>query len=402
MTAPLTDRQKDIVALLCVGDAGGAGAMSVATVHGRPFIHHQIKSLEKLGIQRFFIGVDTVPGALLAYGDAVKKEGLHVEFVRNPQALAEKIDYNDLTLVIQSDTVASSEFVGGILIGHPLVATVEESPANQAFERIDLNNRWAGLAVLDRSSLSALLELPEGWDMASALLRQAVQQGVKFSPVRQSAIQSGSIRKIRHNDELANAVAALVPANADGPKTLEALLFSPLIGRVLPVTWSVSWGRDTANWLFPVAALSVAFMAGSGLGIAALLTAIVAIFATCWRGAVRRAEYLSGSYDVGGAMGWLLLSTALILLLYHFERSPLEAGFLGLTAVGLSCFASTYWKNKGFWISSPLVFAFALLVDLASDGTGWAARALIVVELGSLLLGQYRNLAKSPQNLDQA
>ena len=294
MTQFEVNPNSEIIALLCIGevaDQDNVAFSPLSLLYGKPVIHHFIKALQGVGVSRFCIGIDTVPGALLSYRDSVAAEGLNIEFVREPAALSALLDANSRVLVIRADTLWNTSLVKSMLSrGGPFIAAVEERAENQIFERIDLNNRWSGLAVLERRTLDALPQMPEGWDMASALLRQAVQDGVPLLPVKQSELQSGNVRKLTNIEDASSAVMSLHSGNIDQTNTLEDKLLSYPVSQFLPLLWSVGWGRIVAEWMFPVFALGALSLAIADFVTAATIAAIVAILSAFVRSAARSAD----------------------------------------------------------------------------------------------------------------
>jgi hypothetical protein len=404
--SPKSHAQPDeLVALLCVSDVAGPNGeapLALTPLYGQPFLHHLVKSLEGIGIKRFFIGIDAVPGALLAYGDMAKRQGLDVQFVRNPSDLASQIDDNVRILVQSADIIWEQALVGKA-IDHqkPIVATVEEQAENQRFERIDLNSRWGGLAILERRSAAALTSLPEGWDMGSALLRQALQDGVVRWPVSQKNVQAGLVCKLDQADEVSAAMPIFAQPGENAPNSLEKVIFSPLVNRLLPNIWTAPWSRALIEWLFPGLAALSALLAGLAVPSAAALFAFIAIFAALVRKQARILEYRSGRPDWFSKAGWALLALSMGATLYHAELSRPEGGFVSLAMIATSIFARNYWRTKSFWLSSPLVIAISASIGQAAGMPGWAIRGLILAELASLLLSQltsgHRNVAATEQ-----
>jgi hypothetical protein len=383
------------VALLCVSDVGTADGdtpLALAPLYGQPFIHHLIKSLENLGITRFFIGISTVPGALLTYSDSAKQQGLDIYFVRNPSDLAAQIT-DDVRIVVQSaDTIWEQALVGSAMAtNQPLVATIDEQAENQCFERIDLNHRWGGLAILDRCSVAALTALPDGWDMGSALLRQALQDGAAQWPVAQKNMQAGLIRKLSKASELPAAMAMFAQPDDDQPNSLDKMVFAPMVKRVLPYIWSTSWSRPLAEWLFPGLALCCAALACLSLPMAAAVLGMAAIF--CWwaKKQVWALEYRSGQTDWLGTAGWSLLALGLAATVVGSASSPSEGAFVAATMVALSMFAKRFWKTTSFWISSPFIIAILVTAGGFADVTAWSIRLLILAELALLLVSQLKS-----------
>lgn len=395
----------NVIALLCIGDVSpveGEVALPLTPLFGRPMIHHMIKALQRVGITQFCVGVDTVPGALLSYRDEVAKEGIELRFVREPSAMVPLLVADTRALVLRGDTIWDANLIDQALRHNgPLIATVEERSENLMFERIDLNSRWAGMAILDRGSLAALTQLPEGWDMASALLRQAMQDHVTLWPLKQSEIQDGHVRRLVNTSDLAAAQSLLMVSPANGPATLESKLFSPGLARLGPAIWSVPWGRGLAEFSFPGLSLIAAILAVTGFPVVASVMAIGAVLASLIRKIVRSAEYRSARSDWAGMAGWALLAAALIAVLKLTEPSYFEAGFLALTLTGLSLVSAHQNNGAGYRLLSPLVISLALVLGTFSGSAGWAVKLLIISEIISQLSGTLGVLQK-PAPQDQA
>lgn len=378
-----------LVALLCVSDSGQDVPAALKPVYGQPFLHHLVKALEGLGIQRFFVAIDSVPGALLTYCDWAKGQGLDIVCLRNPAELAAQIDDDVRVVALTADTVWHPDILQeAIEQGRTLIATVEEQSANQHYERIDLNNRWAGLAMLGGRNLAQLTELPEGWDVGSALLRQAQQDGIEHWLIAQKHLQAGKLQRLLPEDDITKKLRQVAEFNGATPKSFETYLFAPLCRRLQPFIWSTSWSRATVEWLFPgLAALSAA-LAISDFALSAAFTSFFAIFAATLRSAARLLEYKSGRTDWIGFAGFGLLTVGLGALLFHATRIPGEALFLTLAIILLSLFASGYWKKCSFWLLSPLLISLSVVVGVSTGVLGGALKLAILAELASLLLSQ--------------
>lgn len=394
MTNAYIQEDFEIIALLCVGEVAqynNEAITPLTPLFGQPMVHHFIKGLEKLGISKFYIGVDTVPGALLAYRDAASKDGIDVQFVRDPASVAKDMNQRTRALIVRADTLHAPAFVHQLLSkNQPLIAAVEERAENQIFERIDLNNRWAGVALLERHTLMALSHMPEGWDMASALLRQAVQDAVALSPVRQADIQNGNIRKLVTMEDLAAAHAVVSGGPFGRTVTFESKLIAYPLEKFLPAVWSVPWGRALSHWLFPVFASLSCFLALSNFALASALIAIIAIFSAVMRNAIRVVEYQTGQSDWIGSACWLVMAIALAALLNLSEPKVFDAVFLALSVTGLAILHAMSSDKDSYGFLSPMGIAACVVLGAFIDATGLVIKLLILLEIGRLLVRLFR------------
>ena len=365
MSEAHNDMKPPLVALLCLGDISVAeGAIPLMPIYGQPLLHHIIKQLETLGIHRFFIGLETVPGALLAYRDTLAATGMQIDFVRDP---ADMVDLGEAgILLLRADIVWDpASLAQALAVNGPIIATVEERSENAGFERIDLNHRWAGLAILEPKTVQSIAQLPDGWDMASALMRQGLQDGVSFWPVRQADLNAGAILPLASSDDVAKARTRLTPVASPGPKNLENAVLARPASALAALVWNVSWGRNVAYWLFPALAILTLLL---GLARFALPSAIIGLLAICAaqvRKSVRAVEYLTHQQDREAATGWAAMSAALCVLLITIEPDLYDAIFTGLLLTGFML-AGAKVLNR-IVVASPLPVALALIIGIATD-----------------------------------
>jgi hypothetical protein len=392
-----------IVALLCIAEVGEEAPIALRAVYGQPLLHHLVKMLEKLGIQRFFVAIDSMPGALLAYFDWAKEQGIDISCLRNPAELATQIEEDVLVLASTTDTIWHAEILKDALAEkQPLIATVEEHSGNHHFERIDLNNRWSGLAILNVRSLAKLTELPEGWDVGSALLRQAQQDGIKHWPIAQKHLQAGRVHKLLPPDDYARRLEQVSESLGALPNNLESRLFAPLSRALRSFIWNTNGSRMTVEWLFPALAGLTAVLAAANIALPAAIAGVVAIFAATLRTDARSLEYQSGKPDPVGSAGWAFGVLALGALLFHDAAVLTDALFLTLATVLLALFTSSYWRKTSVWLFSPLSIALAVSLGLILGSLVGAIKLLILTELASLSFSQLPPRRDGPRPVDRA
>src|SRR3546814_14345702 len=66
----------------------------------------------------------------------------------------------------------------------PALLTRVDHLADDRFERIDADSRWAGLALLDGGTLRQTAAMLQDWDLQSTLLRRVVQAHARQIAVR--------------------------------------------------------------------------------------------------------------------------------------------------------------------------------------------------------------------------
>ena len=63
------------------------------------------------------------------------------------------------------------------------MATFPDDETHEAFERIDGEARWAGVALVDAKTLGSTATMLGDWDLQSTLLRRTLQEGALRLPV---------------------------------------------------------------------------------------------------------------------------------------------------------------------------------------------------------------------------
>ncbi len=400
---PMSADNGEHVALLCVADNGQDVPFALSSAFGQPLLHHIIKGLETIGITRFFVAVNAVPGALLSYCDNARQKGLDIACVRNPAEVALKLSDGARILALTADSVWDPELLEKALgQKRPIIATIEEHSENRHFERIDLNSRWAGLVVLERKSLAKLAELPDDWDVGSALLRQAQQDGIAHWQIMQSQVQAGKLHKLAVGDDLAEKLSHAMVVKDAWSKSLEAVLFTPLFRPLEHHVWSANWSRLTVEWLFPGLFLLSALFALTNLAVPALVAAILGISASALRTRARLLEYRCGERDWIGATGWAFAAVALGSLLFHHNRSVVDAAYASSSIILLSLFAAKYSGKRHFWVLSPLTIVLSALIGSAVGAIGWALQAIVLAQLVSLLVSQLRQKTDDQDAIERA
>lgn len=327
-----------------------------------------------------------VPAELTAAVERIMRMGMTVAVIRRPAELADALRPNEAVLALAD----------GVLVATPVLREVATRPApavlavardtNQArIERIDAEDHWAGVALVDATLLENTLAMLGDWDLQSTLLRRAVQ-------ARASRITLPVDAGAHHH--------ALIAGGQDAHAHQGALLAAQGV-RDGP------WLEAAATrWLARplVAMLSHARGARMAAGVSAAVLALLALS--------------------GLATGWSLTGAALLLaallaasvaeLWARYEERPAEARRIRSAAAGVAIGApialafslgvTTAWLLMGFglamlalawranalervWSPSPLAIAVALLAGavLAAPLIGLALialHALIATALG--------------------
>src|SRR5205085_667585 len=95
------------------------------------------------------------------------------------------------------------------------VATVPDDESHEAFERIDAEARWAGVAVVNAQTLGSTAAMLGDWDLQSTLLRRTIQDGALRVPI---APGSGEPLLVERPEQLDAFQRNLIAASRQGRK----------------------------------------------------------------------------------------------------------------------------------------------------------------------------------------
>lgn len=385
----------NFIALLSAANATDdlSAGLAMALAGGEPLLAHQISALRNQGITRFLIEVDSVSGALLTLADKFKRSGCSVDFVRSASDLQPFLRLNESLLVQSEALYLSSDLLDNLLAeSAPFIATLDGRDENAAFERMDLNTRWAGLAIIGASTVSSLGALPEGWSITSSLLRQAMQDRVRLVPLPQQHVQTGRLRLIstaNDADQLSQQILLGRGRRHNG--FVETKIFGPLAARLAPYVWRSPSGPnlvDISTVAFGSASLGLAVI---GWNISAISTAILAIFLNILRSTTRDTARNVGLSKFVEPIIWGVLGIGAITAAHGDYSYSSDGIFAAITMTGLALLAQQL--NLPQWgryaLKSPALLALALLAATPIAGFALAAQWISITQLAALILAKW-------------
>jgi hypothetical protein len=156
-----------------------AGERPLPRLMGSDPIETQLRRARAAGAGHAVVYVERVTSELLATVDRLRREGLTVDIARTVADAAEYIHPDEAVLMIAPDVVVMAERLLAVATNaDPVLLCVRDEPANDRFELIDPTARWTGFARIDGGLLRRTAAMVGDWDLASTLLRRAVQEGV--------------------------------------------------------------------------------------------------------------------------------------------------------------------------------------------------------------------------------
>lgn len=225
---------------LAKDDLDGTGPIALLPLFAGTLLDLQIQAAQRFGCEKFIFLCPVTHGALLQKIDEMKQQGLDAEYVRSPSDLVQYASDQDHIVYIADGIIPNDEIVGQ-LSGAPqeLLFTVLHAEEYQEFERIDLNQRWLGIVSLNAARLVAMIDIPDEWEIGSALLRTAVQADCPRAIISDRRMGSGAISHIQSEISAAQYTRRKLremPGEKDN--FLNRFLLRPLIKRSLPKLWT--------------------------------------------------------------------------------------------------------------------------------------------------------------------
>lgn len=350
-------------ALLCVEtplDATGQPA-ALPKIHGKSVLFHQIKQLERFGFDDIVIAVDTLPAELPALVEQLAVGETKIRIVRQTASQFAGTLFESDFLVIAPEIWIEDALLESLLSWPKnSIGILAEDPAYAPFERIDLSRRWSGLAVLDRMAAGHCAKMPEGWNIASFLLRHSLQSGAREIGIEQATVAAGALRKLTGPEEV-SAIAAQISTVPERTGWFESLLGAGGT-RLMPAVTNMDWLAATVSWsplVLSFAAALSAYFRYSGISLFLFVTALCA---DVFRQQLRAVEYRLSATDLGRPMVFFALSVTFGLILLNVGADTFDAAFVTLILVGQAMLARRSGNRLLCTIVSPLNLGLALLL----------------------------------------
>ena len=232
---------------------------------GRSVLSHQIDCARALDCDMVVCMIRGLGPEAIVCQHRAESLGMRFRAIEDLRRLSGAISADDRVIVIADGLALDIETAQAAIGGKPGVATF---PADVAvplgFERIDAERAWAGLLAIRGDAVERLSDLPPDADAASALLRIALQSGVRTTPLDLSAIED--MAAIGPEDEASlSAREGRWIARRAQPVSFAAP------GRAMAERIGIRLARDVVGSRFERVPLMVAVAAG-------VLAAILAVF----------------------------------------------------------------------------------------------------------------------------
>lgn len=370
-------------ALLCVDSADSIQELG-GKVFGQPLLAHQIRHLQRLGIQEIGLAVAQIAPEYPALAETMRSETLNISLLRSGRDISEFAGNSADASILLLD--AAIWIDPGLLVEiatskTPAVAILPEGPAAQCFERIDLNRRWAGYALIEPQLLRACGEIPEDWSIASYLLRAAIQAGYADHRVPDEQIVSGLV-----HSELPGfyqVVELKIRPRDPGMGQLDALFYG-LWDRALSRWSDQLWYHAVVRGLFPFCALGAVLTSYFQYITSSYAFLFVSLLGYLWSDHQRQIEYKADGND---PLTW---ASAGLLCLALVQNLRVQTGWIDaifLVSVALGLLVLQKWHGRTFFSRqlSPLMLGILMLAGQVA-GYGLAAFKLAILMMLAAVL----------------
>lgn len=161
------------------------GLRALLPLAGHALLDYQARCLASAGAAPIVVYVERIPPALQTVFERLRADGIAMVAVSDAADAASRFEAGSDVLLLADGVIPDLEDLSRLAEAEgPLILTVPDDEAHAAYERIDGERRWGGLARLDSSAIGATAAMLGDWDIQSTLLRRAIQAGVMLDPAR--------------------------------------------------------------------------------------------------------------------------------------------------------------------------------------------------------------------------
>ena len=202
-------------------------------------VEKQVRSAQNMGASKIILLSPTMHGALLQYVDGLKRQDIDAEIIRSASDLNQYPALED-DLIFLGDGVFPGEAIEDHISiqSDERIYVVANADIYADFERIDLSHRWLGIALLKAMRLEEISQIPDDWDIGSALLRTAVQSECHRELVSDEDMQADAVPQLLSRDaSMAFANRQLGEIRIPKQNFLDRYALWPLMRRLIPLLW---------------------------------------------------------------------------------------------------------------------------------------------------------------------
>ena len=315
---------------------GPGGLRALLPLAGMSVVEHQARRAIEAGAARVLLLIDEGPGELLEAVARLRHDGIQTGMAHGIDQAADAIGPDEAVLLIAEACLPEVGLLRAMTAAHvPVLAVLPDTAEYGQFERIDAEQRWAGVALLDGHRIAETAAMIGAWDPVSTLLRRAVQENAGRIDAARAPILTTDMAALAAAEQ-----AILAGARKPADDLIGRVLFAPTEELALPLLLA---RKMEANVVAGIGAL-LAFVGG-------------ALSLTGWRWVPLIGLLLSGLAAAGAArLGRIRQRSRFQERLFGWVRL---AG-AGLGALGLARFLALSSGQWGWWLTGGVLVAAML------------------------------------------
>lgn len=234
---------------------GPGGLRALLPLAGMSVIEHQARRAVEAGAARVLLLIDEGPGELLEAVARLRHDGIQTGIAHGIDQVADAIGQDETVLLIAEACLPEVGLLRAICAAHvPVLAVLPDTSDYAQFERIDADQRWAGVAMLDGHRIAETAAMIGAWDPVSTLLRRAVQEGAARIEAVKPPILATDAAALAAAEQ-----AILVNARKPADDLIGRVLFAPTEELAMPLLLA---RKTEANMVAGIGAL-LAFVGGA-------------------------------------------------------------------------------------------------------------------------------------------
>lgn len=223
---------------------------------GKSVLAHQLDCAAHLGCERVLCLAAAMGPDLGAAKAHAERFGLRFDIVDSILRLQALVTAQDEVIVIGDGILPDQAVLIDGLSGGPAVLAFPAEPAlERGFERLDAGRAWSGALRTRGDSVARLADLPDDCDLASSLLRIALQAGARIVELDPTPLIEGTWQR-RVDRQAAQATEWRWIMRQVGPVSFAAP------GRALAERMGLRWAHDAGVGRWARAPHAVALAAG--------------------------------------------------------------------------------------------------------------------------------------------
>lgn len=328
---------------------------------GSTIAENQIASARRMGAQKITVLTSAMHGELLRIADSLQRHDFTVDAVRSVEDIRRDASDEDDALIFLSDGIIPSTAIEqqiAALDGEELYV-VETADEFEGFERIDLSHRWLGVASLKTARLADIADIPDDWDIGSALLRTAIQADCPRAIIAADEIQNGAVAQLTNVSAIDSYTRfRLKKPPADSGNFLERFVIRPIIGLSLRPIWKSDLSPAYFTGTAVCGGLLACVLAYFSWPVTALVALILGVMTAAIANSMEQFSPLSISRRQASKLYPLLAQIAILLIAWRLSQPLVLAANMVITLlllINLALLAGMFANRR----MSPAVLTLA-------------------------------------------